>query len=563
MISRVEQAADRTSFHQKSPLRKWGVALFFLLLLALGVLLHRDYGISWDENTERKTGFFSICCAMNPGKIPWPVPLKAIGGDCYYGMGFQHLLAGAELLLIGPRAWNEPDGDHDIWALRHLLTFVFVWCGLIALYFSGRLLWRRPLPALIPVLLFLLTPRFWAESFYNCKDMACLAAVMIAGYFLLRMMKRPRFVNVVLCGVAVAFAASTRLIGGALVVAGAAALLTAPGVGAAVRLRLLLTLLAVSALALILFYPIGWSSPAEFFIQAVRYMGSHPWNGRILFFGREYPASRVPWHYVPGWMAVTLPLPLLALFFVGHLRILPRIFGRDRKKRPAFLRRSTMSFAAFFYLSLAAVMLCCRTCYNGWRQFYFLAWPMLFIAAEGVLTLLRSKRRAAMRRTAGIVLGTWLLITLGWMVYVHPYQNLFFNVLAGAPNGRFELDYWQLASRDALRYIARGANARREVAAVARNDTDRHSVYALSDVERGGIALVPEGEFCRYFIYHFYQQWHPELGGRPFRVDFPTEVRVAREVGIRSSLFLHPVFVYRIYEFLPVAGKNRKGADHE
>jgi len=562
MMSRPVQSADRAPSHKGGFLRKRGVTLFFLLLLILGALLYRDYGLSWDENTERKTGMFSLCCAMNPGEISWPVPFKAIGGDCYYGMGFQHLLLGAEYLLLGPGALNKPDGDHDIWALRHFLNFVFVWCGLVALYFSGRLLWRRPLPALIPVILFLLIPRFWAESFYNCKDMACLAAMMIAGYFLLRMMKRPCLGNVLLCGVATAFAASTRLTGGALFVAGAVALLTVPGIAIVRRTGLFLALAAVSAAALILFYPIGWSSPTEFFIQGLRYMSSHPWNGRILFFGREYFAAQVPWYYVPGWMAVTLPLPFLLLFFAGHLRIAAYL-RRGMKKRPAFLRRSHVLFVAFFWLALAAVIFRCRTCYNGWRQFYFLAWPMLFIAAEGVLLLLRPNRRAAVRRTAAVALAAWTLCTIGWMAYVHPYQDLFFNVLAGAPNGRFELDYWQLASRDALRYIASGTAARGKTVAVARNDTASHSIYALRDDERRGIALVPGDEFCRYFIFHCAQQWHPELGGRPFRADFPTEVRVAREVSVRTSLFLHPVFVYRIYEFSPAAAAQRNEAAHE
>lgn len=562
-MSRSIRSACQASFRKRFSPQKYAVALFFLLLLALGFLLHKDYGISWDENTERKTGLLSLHCAANPEKLSWPVPLRMIGGDCFYGMGFQHLLLGSENLFIGYDTWSKPDGDHDIWALRHLLTFVFMWCGLIALYFSGRLLWRRPLFALIPVILFLLIPRFWAESFYNCKDMTCLAAVMIAGYFLLRVIKRPRLGNVLLCGLATAFAASTRLIGGVLFIAGVVALLNVSGLGAAKRLQLFLAFAAVSALALILFYPIGWSSPQEFFVQAIQYMRNHPWNGKVLFFGKEYLASQVPWYYVPGWMAVTLPVPLLLLFFVGHLRIVPNIFSQDRKRGPAFLRRSNILFAAFLYLSLAAVMFGGRTFYNGWRQFYFLAWPLLFIAAEGVLVLLRAKQRAAIRRTAKVVLTAWILSTLVWMVYVHPYQDLFFNILAGAPNKRFELDYWQVSSRDALRYIVGRAAGSPGAVTVARNETNRHSMYALSDAERSCIAIVPEEDFCRYFIYHSYQQWHPELGTRPFLVDFPTKVQVAHEVNIRTSLFLHPVFVYRIYEFLPAAEEQRKGGHHE
>ena len=40
------------------------------------------------------------------------------------------------------------------------------------------------------------------------------------------------------------------------------------------------------------------------------------------------------------------------------------------------------------------------------------------------------------------------------MVRAHPYQNLYFNVLAGKDwKSRFELDYWGLCNRRALEYI--------------------------------------------------------------------------------------------------------------
>ena len=538
--------------------RRWP-ALFFAFLLALGCFLYRDYGISWDEFTERRTGLLSFCYALQPGAEQLDGIRELCGSDRYYGMGFQHLLALAEYLLWGERMLETPGGSRDIWQLRHLLTFLFVWCGLIASYMSGKMLWRRRCLALIPVLLFLLIPRFWAESFFNVKDMVFLTAEMIAGYFLLRMMKSPRVGNVLLCAVAAAFAASVRLIGGSLFVAGAVILLTATEIDRKKRLSLLLILSAVSAAALIAFYPIAWLAPIRFFLEAIQYMRAHPWNGGILFFGREYIASGVPWYYIPGWMAVTLPVPLLLLFVCGHRRLVADIAARSRPHRPVFPRRCRILFAAYFYFSLLAIMMFCRTCYNGWRQFYFLAWPLLFIAAEGLLMLLRfMRRKPRFRRIVQAALALWVASTLAWMVYVHPYQNLFFNVLAGAPNDRFELDYWHIASLDALRFIVTRAMEERGPSTIALDTTNYISIHGLKKNERPYVRVVPQEEFCRYFIYYAHPQWRPELGGRPFRASFPTGVRVAHEVNIRSSLFLHPVFVYRIYEFFPEPPRGQK-----
>ena len=531
---------------------RWLPVCFFAALLGLGILLCRDYGLSWDEAEDRHFGCIAALCALSPLSEGRLVPVsevrRIIGADCYYGMGFEMLLVFAEYCMTGGNVNLSPRLDSDVWFLRHLLNFLLVWCGWIAVFLSGKLLWRRTLPALIPVLLFLLIPRFWAEAFYNCKDMSFLAAVAIAGFFLLRMMKFPTCRNAALFGVFAAFASSIRLSGGMLFAAGEIALFASiPFRGSpAKRLSPLFACAGAAGAALILLYPVGWSDPVRFFLEAIRNLTHYPWNSSVLFFGREYPASQVPWYYLPGWMAVTLPVPFLVFFFCGHLRCAPA-----GKRGGTFRRRCGILFAAFFWISLVAVMTGCRTCYNGWRQFYFLAWPMLFIASEGVLLFLRRGAAPAVRGACAAVLALWIASTVVWMWHVHPYQNLFFNVLAGDPNGRFELDYWYTASRDALRHIAGSMERSNEVATVALNAVNHAAVGLLPKAEQRRVKIVPQEVFCRYFIYHMPPQWRPELGGRPFRADFPTAVRVAHEVNIRTSLFLHPVFVYRIYEFTP------------
>ena len=536
------------------------VALLFASLLVAGILLYRDYGVSWDESAERNSGIASALCALNMLNGT-PLSLtdvrEVFGGDCYYGMGFQHLLLAAEYLTHGGRINLSRQADGEAWYLRHLLTFVFVWCGLIALFFSGKLLWRRDTMAFVPVALFLLIPRFWAESFYNCKDMVMLASVMIAGYCLLRLMKYPRFGNALLFGVAAAFSASIRLPGGALFLAGAAAVMCTPRLGIGRRIALVGVSAAVAGAALILFYPISWTAPVTFFIESLNYMRSHPWNGGVLFFGREYTGSQVPWYYVPGWMAVTLPIPLMLLFFWGHWAIFRR--RGSRFAAGGFFCRSRLLLIFFFWVLLAAVVVGCRTCYNGWRQFYFLAWPIVLVAADGVDRLCDRRMPKAVVKTAKVLGIAWLACTVAWMVCVHPWQNLFFNLLAGDPNGRFELDYWQIADRDALRLIADSAAQRGKVVSVALNAINDIAVTCLEDRERERLRIVPQEDFCDCYIYHVPPQWRHEQGGRPFEVRFPTGIRKMTEVNVRSSLFIHPVLVYRVYEFFAVKGEGAPG----
>ena len=64
-----------------------------------------------------------------------------------------------------------------------------------------------------------------------------------------------------------------------------------------------------------------------------------------------------------------------------------------------------------------------------------------------------------------------LLPTITWMFKYHPYQNVYFNFLAGKDfNNKFELDYWGLSNVNALKYIAENEDGDINVSRVGLSD---------------------------------------------------------------------------------------------
>ena len=60
-----------------------------------------------------------------------------------------------------------------------------------------------------------------------------------------------------------------------------------------------------------------------------------------------------------------------------------------------------------------------------------------------------------------ISIFTFLIIfkNFYWMYSNHPFQNVYFNILAGKKfNERFEMDYWGISNKNALEYIAKITN---------------------------------------------------------------------------------------------------------
>jgi len=95
---------------------------FFNLFLLVGVLIYRDYGISWDEGSSRKVGIlaFDYITGRSDALINNNV-LK------YYGTVFELPLAAIE------KVFNIID-LRTIYFIRHLATFLFFFVGVIFFY---------------------------------------------------------------------------------------------------------------------------------------------------------------------------------------------------------------------------------------------------------------------------------------------------------------------------------------------------------------------------------------------------------------------------------------------
>lgn len=486
----------------KEKMKKWIVFFFFGVLFSLGFYFFADYGLSYDEPTERGSGIRSAFTAIKfftGNSFGYDLEKWS---DCYYGMGLQHILLLGDYLagVFTPLADENPQS----WLLRHLLTFLFTWVGLIFLYMTGRLLWRDRLKALVPVVIFLFMPRFLAESFYNVKDMGLLAGMMTGGYFMVRYALFTTWKNALLLGIASAFVCSIRLAGLQLFLA---------GVGIAIFMDLfckgkwqmrkillqLFTLFVSFYICMILFHPASWTRGYhDFFFKAVAFMLHHPWNGTVRFCGADYIAGKTtPWYYLAVWIGVTTPLPVLFVLFFGSGGILKKLF---RAPRLCFRKRTMLVMLLFFcmfWVELLFITRFVKSYYNGWRQFYFLAYPLFFLAACGVFYLwhwVKSRKQLRLGFLGIIAVITGLHIA--WVAAHHPYQYLYFNILPSDPQNQFELDYWYVSYKDAMNRIMENESGKSRHILLAYNIPPSISFGMVGNEDTKKFLLVsPRGHF--------------------------------------------------------------------
>lgn len=424
------------------------------LVAAAIALTFRDYGISWDEPVQNTYGKLSLAYYLTLGRDRSSFTYVNL---YWYGALFDTLAAAANRL--------SPFGEYDT---RHLLNALVGLAGLAATWRLGRLLGGAR-AGLLALVLLAATPVWYGNAFVNPKDIPFAAAMAWAGVFLVAIARRlpeRRWRDFAGFGAAAGAAMGTR-VGGVLALAYLAATLAGFAVlawldrrpaGAIARdlARLVPPSLAAIALALGVMY-LCWpwaqhrpiAGPLESFASFSRF----PIVLEFPYFGRIVRSTAVPWYYEAGMIAVMLPELAVAGGIAAAVCGLAFLVSRRPRPWAAALPYLVLALLALFppvYVALEGAVL-----FDGMRHLLFVVPPLSVAAALAVELLWRRGRAGAV--AAAVLVGATAANQAVLMARSHPYQYLVFNALVGGvpgAAGRFELDYWGLAFREAVAAMA-------------------------------------------------------------------------------------------------------------
>jgi hypothetical protein len=438
---------------------KWvSTGLFFLTLLLVGLNSYRDYGISWDEPVSRMNGAVTVNYLAEKFHTPafmasWKGSVPELDKylDQDYGVAFEAPAVALEQLL-------RFKDSRDIYMFRHLLVFLVFFVGVGAVY---RLAARRFLDwriGLLSALFLVLTPRIFAESFYNSKDIVFMAVFAVATNTTISFVLQPRPKTALLHALATAIAIDVRIMALLLPVV-SVNLLIARLIRRELPLRrtcvvLCVYLIATSALVVVM-WPYLWSDPLGNFVKACKNMAKFRWNFEVRYLGAFIRSTTLPWHYTLTWISITTPLLYLALFLVGVFAIGRQIVARRCKFWRDDGELQDIIFLGLFAAPIATISIIHSVVYDGWRQMYFVYPAFLLVATKGWMDLWSILSTRNDYRTGLIALTTISMMrTALWMWNAHPLQNVYFNLFAGSNwKARYDLDYWGLGNRQALEYI--------------------------------------------------------------------------------------------------------------
>jgi hypothetical protein len=218
---------------------------------------------------------------------------------------------------------------------------------------------------------------------------------------------------------------------------------------ASYRRRTLLPLAAYAGVAMLTTYltwPVLWGDPIGAFLSHMSETPSFT-DHSVFFMGYGYEASKLPVSYLPVLLAIQLTLPAVVLALLG----IPASWAMARRN-PRHLWLIVLLWL-WFLLPVLAVMTNLIPIYKNFRHVLFILPPLFLIAGIGMTWLLRWLRPVLARLAlAALVLAPGM----AGIIQLHPYEYIYYNQLVGGvagAKGRFELDYWCTALRQAMTYV--------------------------------------------------------------------------------------------------------------
>ena len=440
------------------------ITLLYLVFFAIGNILYKDFGVSVDEWDLRVLGFVNLKYVLEifnndiSNEIDQIILAPHISN--YYGSTHGPIIA---LPMAFLEFFFDITDSQKYFHVRHYFNHLIFLISNFYFFLLVKQRFNNWFFGLLGALFLFLSPRIYAESFYNQKDIIFMSFFIINLYYGVLFLKKPSIKNSLLFSVSTAFSVDIRVMG----------ILLPPIILFFVLLKNfnnkkykifpgIVFYLFLTPIFIFLFWPYLWSDPLGNFIEVFKSLSNYNWDGYVFYLGEYYKSSNIPWHYIFVWISISTPIFYLIFFVYGFVNYTIRFKNRllklseDNNENDLWKGEPELQDLVYyitFISPLFIVIILNSTLYSGWRHLFFVYPLLLIIALNGFYLIYISyfKKRILLLS----VLTSLFLLNISYeMINSHPYQNVFFNFISGKNvEKKFEMDYWGLSNKQAFEYI--------------------------------------------------------------------------------------------------------------
>ena len=474
-------------------------AIVLIIILAafllIGLSIFRNYGSSNDELNQVEAGHITWKFLCQKFGVPVPKEIsEAPELQEYFNRYYGQAATFPTVVVEAVRGFKLDIST--ILVVRHLWNFLCYFAGLCCFTVLLYRIFPKPWCAPVGLVFMILLPRIFGDIFYNDRDTMLIAWLMISLAALHWHMETSRWYSGLICAFAFAVAINTRLFGLILFVFTLLYIFDPP------KRKNVLLLIFLSIVFWILLSPVYWGNPFKIIPESIYYLTrkqreidtNNGWA--VLFLGRYFNERQLPWYYIPLYILISTPLATTLMSVFGTCVFIRRFFF---SAKDGWTPRKIFGSGMLILLGpfLVLVILFRPSLYNGWRHFYFLYLPIVWMSVEGIDYLLDLPARAPVRILSFIITGISFIVSVVWMINIHPYQGIYMTpVIRKQFLGKFEGDYWNISASECMEYLL------------------DHSVdYAIHVTGNnwlyGAISVFPPADRDRFHIYPLKTQPYP------------------------------------------------------
>tara|TARA_B100002003_G_scaffold155012_1_gene143751 strand:+ start:384 stop:2048 length:1665 start_codon:yes stop_codon:yes gene_type:complete len=513
----------------------------------LGTFVHDDYGISWEEDSHRLNGQiniryiekfideFSISKFLN-NELPSLDAVRWTEVDRMFDdpPNSKHYGSIFDVSVEYINGLIQFSDVKDFFIFKHFVNFCVFFIAsifffdLVSTRFGD---WRI---GLFGSLVLILSPRIFANSFYNMKDLIFMSLFIIAMNTGSKYLINPNLKNIFLFSITSALLVDIRSIG--ILLPTLIIFLTAlQYFHKSISFRNLFTntslLIFLISLFTIIFWPRLWEAPYSNFVSSLVYYMNQTTILKNFYLGEYVGTNDLPWHYLSIWIIITTPTLYVILFFFGFFFMLKRFLKRLKKidvskKNYNNLWKGKKELLDLFFLGLflgpfLSIVIADSRLSDAWRHAYFLYPPLLMIAIYGFYQLNIILNKKKIKKYFLFIILLFPLSTFFWMIKEHPFQNVYFNYLASKnPDKYFELDYLGLSNREILERLLK-KDPKDIIKIWISSHTPLHTTinYMIDKKNRARIKTVKNIEESDYILNN-----NRYIGGENSMLDFVTVI---------------------------------------
>jgi hypothetical protein len=481
-------------------LNKYIGAIVLVVTCCIALLIYDEYGIGWDELQQHRMGEINYNYVFKGDQSLFRFE------DRDYGVAFELPLMIIENVL-------KLNDSREVFLMRHLVTHLLFIVSAFFCFLLVDFLYKNKLLATISFLLIVLSPRLFAQSFFNSKDIPFMSMFLICFFLIAIAFNKKNNIRFILSGISVGLLINIRIAGVILLCCVLLSLIIDFFLSKGDKklrqqnIHLILLFFTITLATIIICWPFLWTNPFGHFAFAFKNMAVFRWDGNVLFNGDYVNVRNLDWYYSIVWFTITTPIVYLLAGFWGIILFIVKFSKRPIQYLHNTKERNNIYYSICFLVPIAAVIILKSVIYDGWRQLYFIYPSFVLLAIYGLNFLFKTRLKYVV---ISILFLAFSLSTY-FMVYNFPFQQVYFNQIVdhNPPEHlrkNFEMDYWGVSYKQSLEYILKYDKS--DTISIA---IENYPGYANNMIlplkERKRLKYV-DLKNAKYFITNY--RWHPQ-----------------------------------------------------